>query len=211
MWIYSLGITLRRTMHTFSSAASQQTKAAAANAANTADSTASKPKNDTRLEHVIRAMCAPNIVYRASLMYLLDVSIAHAINAILLAATDLLWNNGGAHVAAVHAHLRWFTFTLPDKGVFGARATVGRVCGGNQVEIYREKPSPPPPPLQAPCRTTDHRLRLHPLPMACCAFICARQSAFGMEPTKMPSVKPLTPYLGHVPAEIYAPPFWHRT
>lgn len=74
MWIYSLGITLRRTMQTFSSTTSQHGKTSTTNALNTDTNTTSKPKNYTTLEHVIRAMCAPNIVYRASLMYLLDVS-----------------------------------------------------------------------------------------------------------------------------------------
>lgn len=66
MWIYSLGITLRRAVHTFSTGTNQQASAAVTNPSNN--------KNPTSLECVIRAMCAPNIYYRASLMYLLNVS-----------------------------------------------------------------------------------------------------------------------------------------
>lgn len=76
MWIYSLGITLRRAVHTFSTGTNQQatgtTVEAPYNDANVKNP--SNNKNPTSLERVIRAMCAPNIYYRASLMYLLDVS-----------------------------------------------------------------------------------------------------------------------------------------
>lgn len=99
MWIYSLGITLRRAVHTLSTGTNQQAKAGTTVEAyyNDADPTAttttttatnatsttaitssvknpSNNRNPTSLERVIRAMCAPNIYYRASLMYLLDVS-----------------------------------------------------------------------------------------------------------------------------------------
>lgn len=72
MWIYSLGITLRRAVHTFSTGTNQQASAAVTNPSNN--------KNPTSLECVIRAMCAPNIYYRASLMYLLNVSNMLCIN-----------------------------------------------------------------------------------------------------------------------------------
>lgn len=109
MWIYSLGITLRRTIHSFSgtntgnqvkvttTAATVATTTKTASAPLTKTTTSTIPstftrtdendnegggndnirqqhKNFTSLEHVIRTMCAPNINYRASLMYLLDVS-----------------------------------------------------------------------------------------------------------------------------------------
>lgn len=95
MWIYSLGITLRRAVHTLSTGTNQQATAgttveayyndAAPTTTTTATSSSttaitssvknpSNNRNPTSLERVIRAMCAPNIYYRASLMYLLDVS-----------------------------------------------------------------------------------------------------------------------------------------
>lgn len=119
MWIYSLGITLRRTIQS-TSATSQQRKAlqgtmhqqqtttttALANYENDGGrgapviaahqqpshggnaSNGHHPANDndnepitnnmykhlTSLDYVVRTMCAPNLHYRASLMYLLDVS-----------------------------------------------------------------------------------------------------------------------------------------
>lgn len=80
MWIYSLGVTLRRAIQLFSTGISQQSKATTVKSAmNTVASNGQKHKNLTSLEYVIRAMCAPNILYRASLMYLLDVSIMFCI------------------------------------------------------------------------------------------------------------------------------------
>lgn len=100
MWIYSLGITLRRAVHTLSTGTNQQATAgttveayyndaAPIPATTTTTATAITPsvknpsnnRNPTSLERVIRAMCAPNIYYRASLMYLLDVSKCAAIAA----------------------------------------------------------------------------------------------------------------------------------
>lgn len=76
MWIYSLGVTLRRAIQTFSTGTNQQSKAATVKSTlNTVANNERKHKNITSLEYVIRAMCSPNILYRASLMYLLDVSI----------------------------------------------------------------------------------------------------------------------------------------
>lgn len=90
MWIYSLGITLRRAVHTLSTGTNQQatagttveayyndasTTTTAAAATTSSVKNPSNNRNPTSLERVIRAMCAPNIYYRASLMYLLDVSI----------------------------------------------------------------------------------------------------------------------------------------
>lgn len=103
MWIYSLGITLRRTIQSLSGANNgNQPRATTAGRATALLKTTSafartsesgncdkegeglgggndnirqQHKSLTSLEYVIRAMCAPNIHYRASLMYLLDVSI----------------------------------------------------------------------------------------------------------------------------------------
>lgn len=127
MWIYSLGITLRRTLQSFSTAnnqrkatqalnrgagtagtgatllnaqndignPNQRTKTPAAmlvrcqssqqptgnddnDASDSNNSAQIAPKNSSKkssLDYVIRTMCAPNRNNRASLMYLLDVSI----------------------------------------------------------------------------------------------------------------------------------------
>lgn len=126
MWIYSLGITLRRTLQSFSSANIQRrtttstttttttTAATAAQASNRgigiakvtmkapgamlqhcqppssshptgnndesdsnngAQTPPKNPNKKSSLDYVIRTMCAPNRNNRASLMYLLDVSI----------------------------------------------------------------------------------------------------------------------------------------
>lgn len=78
MWIYSLGITLRRAVHTFPTGTNQQATRTILDALHNDGAAVTNPsnnnKNPTSLECVIRAMCAPNIYYRASLMYLLNVS-----------------------------------------------------------------------------------------------------------------------------------------
>lgn len=127
MWIYSLGVTLRRTIQSTTASSSsqyrsnkhgagiamlqQQQNAGYANDAvaqvtanqrtpepvahqqnhhhrtmmnghvnhldndnDTVPTTNNVYKHLTSLDHVIRMMCAPNLHYRASLMYLLDVS-----------------------------------------------------------------------------------------------------------------------------------------
>uniref|UniRef100_A0A182NAE6 Uncharacterized protein n=1 Tax=Anopheles dirus TaxID=7168 RepID=A0A182NAE6_9DIPT len=66
MWIYSLGVTLQRTVSSFA-ANHQQHRYDDSRGAG-------EPNALTPLDHVVLAMCEGNLYQRASLMFLLDVS-----------------------------------------------------------------------------------------------------------------------------------------
>lgn len=71
MWIYSLGVTLHKTIPS-STSSSLELMTISTTVANGNEFTTTF--NGTSLDHVIYTMCEKNLKNRASLMYLLDVS-----------------------------------------------------------------------------------------------------------------------------------------
>lgn len=58
-------------------------------------------KHLTSLDHVVRMMCAPNLHYRASLMYLLDVS--------MIVLSTMFWH--GRCFLREDEDMHWYSFT----------------------------------------------------------------------------------------------------
>lgn len=101
MWIYSLGVTLQKTISSFS-VNYQQRSSGSSSGGNDGDAatgrrSAGSSDEDglTALDHVILAMCEANLYKRASLMFLLDVSIA--MDCIFFFPPQASWNLIVAH------------------------------------------------------------------------------------------------------------------